>query len=98
MSSSSTESEILALDFILRCEGIPIPSIWQFLAEHLRDKSGAERPADAPKVPIMMVFGDNDAVINIMLQKRSMALRHLSRTHHVAIDLLFVIFEGTTSS
>lgn len=91
---SSTESEILALAFVLRAEGIPVLGRWQFLAENLRDKSGAEGPAGVRRIPIMMVFEDSTAVINITLNKRSMALRHLLRTRHAANDCIFEFFEG----
>lgn len=80
-SHSSTGSQILALDFVLRSEGVPVLGIWQCLAHHFRDKCGAERPAGAHRVPIMMVFEDNEAVLKTTLKKRSMALRHLLRTH-----------------
>ena len=37
----------------------------------------------------MIICGDNEAVIKICLKGRSQALRHLHRTHRVAVDLIY---------
>lgn len=76
---SCTESDILALDLVLRPEGIPALGLWQILIENLRSKSGAERS-------VGVVFKDNEAVCKIRLKNIWLALRHMLRTHRVAID------------
>ena len=35
------------------------------------------------------MFEDNETVIRIMTKGRSLAMRHVSRTHRVALDWLF---------
>ena len=44
--------------------------------------------------PSMYVLEDNEAAIKIVLKKRSMALRHVLRTHRVALDWLFDLFDS----
>ena len=38
---------------------------------------------------VLYVFEDNEAVINIIIKGRSPTVRHVSRTHRVALDWLF---------
>ena len=38
---------------------------------------------------MLYVFEDNEAVIKMILQGRSLTMRHVSRTHRVALDWLF---------
>ena len=38
---------------------------------------------------LLYVFEDNEAVIKMIIKGRSPAMRHVSRTHRVALDLLF---------
>ena len=38
---------------------------------------------------LLYVFEDNEAVIKIIMKGRSPTMRHVSRTHRVALDLLF---------
>lgn len=78
MSHSSTDSEILALDDMLRYEGIPVLGLRQCLAENHRATSGAEGPAGARRIPMMMGFEDKDVVIKVTLNKSSMALHHVT--------------------
>ena len=37
----------------------------------------------------MYVFEDNEAVIKMIIKGRSLSMRHVSRTHRVALDCLF---------
>ena len=37
----------------------------------------------------MCVFEDNEAVIKMIIKGRSLTMRHVSRTHRVALDWLF---------
>ena len=39
--------------------------------------------------PLLYVFEDNDAVIKMIIKGRSPTMRHVSRTHRVALDWLF---------
>ena len=39
---------------------------------------------------LLYVFEDNEAVIKIIIKGRSPTMRHVSRTHRVALDWLFV--------
>ena len=38
---------------------------------------------------LLYVFGDNEAVIKMIIKGRSPTMRHVSRTHRVALDWLF---------
>ena len=38
---------------------------------------------------LLYVFEDNDAVIKMIIKGRSPTVRHVSRTHRVALDWLF---------
>ena len=38
---------------------------------------------------LLYVFGDNEAVIKMIIKGRSRAMRHVSRTNRVALDWLF---------
>ena len=38
---------------------------------------------------LLYVFEDNEAVIKMIINGRSLAMRHVSRTHRVALDWLF---------
>ena len=38
---------------------------------------------------LLYVFEDNDAVIKMIIKGRSPTMRHVSRTHRVALDWLF---------
>ena len=38
---------------------------------------------------LLYVFEDNEAVINMIIKGRSLTMRHVSRTHRVALDWLF---------
>ena len=38
---------------------------------------------------LLYVFEDNEAVIKIIIKGRSPTMRHVSRTHRVALDWLF---------
>ena len=46
---------------------------------------------------MMYVFEDNEAVIKMMIERRSPTMRHVSRTHRVALDWLFdrIIIDST---
>ena len=38
---------------------------------------------------LLYIFGDNEAVIKMIIMERSSTMRHVSRTHRVALDWLF---------
>ena len=38
---------------------------------------------------LLFVFEDNEAVIKMIIKRRSPTMRHVSRTHRVALDCLF---------
>ena len=38
---------------------------------------------------LLYVFEDNEAVIKMIIKGRSLTMRHVSRTHRVAVDWLF---------
>lgn len=98
VSHFSTESESVALDHVLRSEGIPVLGRWQFRAENLCEKRGAEGPVGARRTPMVLVFEDSEAAIKTTLKKISMVLPHVLRTHRVVFDRLFAfITEGFNS-
>ncbi len=46
-------------------------------------------PTMAPRKTQLVIAEDNGAVVKILLKGRSHALRHLHRTHRIAVDWLF---------
>ena len=44
--------------------------------------------SSSPKA-LLYVFEDNEAVIEMIIKRRSPTMRHVSRTHRVALDWLF---------
>jgi len=91
ISHSSTESEIVTLDFALRAEGLPLLMLMQHLTGGLYN---AEKHGDKFEGPRAIVFEDNEAVIEIAQKKRSMVLRHVLRTHRIAIDWCFEVLDS----
>ena len=64
-------------------------------------KKGAEDSHDLEKKDAgmrLIVCEDNEAVIKIVSKQRSMALRHVSRTHRVCLDWTFEILQSDTVS
>ena len=41
------------------------------------------------KEAVLYIFEDNEAVIKMIIKGRSVTMRHVSRTHRVALDWLF---------
>ena len=123
VSHSSTESEIVAAEQAIRCEGLQALTFWEFVTELLSEKNvqptaakGAEtlvkpnsmelnpysekfEPAKyfaytRPRfttVTDLIIAEDNQAVIKIVQKARSMALRHLPRTHRIDLQWLFEV-------
>ena len=104
VSHSSTESEIISLDTGLRLDGLPALELWDLIVSVLgnisrvsHNKINVTRDIDA--VPsnvqsarqeaLLYVFEDNEAVIKMIIKGRSPTMRHVSRTHRVALDWLF---------
>ena len=42
------------------------------------------------KEALLYIFADNEAVIKMIIKGRSLTMRHVSRTHYVALDWMFV--------
>ena len=47
---------------------------------------------------LLYVFEDNEALITMIIQGRSPTMRHVSRTHRVALDWLFIELIWSPSS
>ena len=117
---SSTESEIISLDTVLRLDGLPALELWDLIVSVLgnvpRVSDGSGQPEydvhkrhkshnkidvmkDIDAIPsnvqsarqeaLLYVFEDNEAVIKMIIKGRSPTMRHVSRTHRVALDWLF---------
>jgi hypothetical protein len=117
VSHSSTESEIVAAEQGIRCEGLQALTFWENVVALLSDKPVqlAETPAQpnalelnpyserfdpgkyfaytqkAAQTTVLIVAEDNEAVIKIIAKGRSMALRHLPRTHRIDIHWLIEV-------
>ena len=101
VSHSSTESEIISLDTGLRLDGLPDRSGKPVNGEdkHHKSQNKINVVQDIDAVPsniqsarqeaLLCVFGDNEAVIKMIIKGRSPTMRHVSRTHRVALDWLF---------
>ena len=117
VSHSSTESEIISLDTVLRLDGLPSLELWDLIVSvfgnisRVSDRTGQpvngknkshnkiDVMQDIDSVPsndqsasqeaLLYVFEDNEAVIKMIMKGRSPTMRHVSRTHRVALDWLF---------
>ena len=120
VSHSSTESEIISMDIVLRLDGLLALELWDLIVSvfgnisRVSDRSGqpdndvhkrhkSQKKIDVMKnidaVPsnlqsasqeaLLYVFEDNEAVIKMIIKGRSPTMRHVSRTHRVALDWLF---------
>ena len=104
VSHSSTESEIISLDAGLRLDGIPALDLWDLIVSVLgntiqtperpgrpvvNDKEQRSNVQSSHQEALLYVFEDNEAVINMIIKERSPTMRHVSRTHRVALDWLF---------
>ena len=66
---------------------------------HINRKRGGDHLSEVDRVPTntrssqgesqLYIFEDNEAVIKIIMKGRSPTMRHVSRTHRVALDRLF---------
>ena len=56
--------------------------IWTMLILSLNVSSSSQEA-------LLYVFEDNEAVIKMIIKGRSQTIRHVSRTHRVALDWLF---------
>ena len=87
VSHSSTESEIISLRS-------PKPKL-----QLTKKKQKVDQLSDVDYVPTythssqgesqLYIFEDNEAVIEMIIKSRSPPIRHVSRTHRVALDWLF---------
>ena len=103
VSNSSTESEIISLDAGLRLDGIPALNLWDLivlvLGNTIQTQGMIHVVNNIDCVPsnvrfshqeaLLCKFEDNDAVIKMIIKGRSPTMRHVSRTHRVALALLF---------
>ena len=58
-------------------------------SENLRSIKIPQNVQSASREALLYVFQDNEAVIKMIIKGRSPAMRHVSRTHRVALDWLF---------
>ena len=68
------------------------PKIEQVLDQNLDLSNIDQVPSNAhlsEKESKLYIFEDNEAVIKMIIKDRSPTIRHVSRTHRVALDLLF---------
>ena len=75
--------------------GETLAHAWITVVTRLRIKEARGDPSTRSAnrhVPRLIVFEDNEAVIKIVIKRRSMALRHVLRTHRVSIDWCFEVF------
>ena len=128
VSHSSTKSEVISLDAVLRMDGIPALDLWDLVIEifhsvpnKIEQPKGELRgnplqatrpnthnpiqfkhtnviPTNVDRIPsntlhsgasaLLYVFEGNEAVIKMIIKGRSSTMRHVSRTHRVALDWL----------
>ena len=77
VSHSTPEAEIVAADLALRREGLPMLDLWDVLC-----------PGHAP----LRFHEDNEAMIRVCRSGRNPTMRHLLRTHAVAVASLHETF------
>ena len=92
VSHSSTESEIMSLD-----AGLVVCRDKNHVQEQSRGMFNVLNNVDlipsnvhfSHQEALLYVFEDNEAVIKMITKGRSPTMRHVSRTHRVALDWLF---------
>ena len=67
------EAEIVAADLTLRTMGLPVISLWRTIAKRL---------------PRLLFHDDNQGMISVVRSRRNPTMRHLERTHGIAITSL----------
>jgi hypothetical protein len=77
VSHSTPEAEIVAADVALRTEGMPGLQLWDRLLGR--------------KV-VLQFHEDNQAMIKVCTTGKNVVMRHLGRTHRVAVSWLFERF------
>ena len=77
VSHSTPEAEIVAADVTLRTMGLPALSIWETLTG---------------KSPKLLFHDDNQGMIGVVRSGRNPTMRHLERTHGIAITSLHELF------
>ena len=99
VSHSSTESEIISLDTGLRLDGLLALELWDLIVswkylsyfgrtgQPVNGKNKSHNKIHASQEALL--FEDNEAVIKMIMKGRSPTMRHVSRTHRVALDWLF---------
>ena len=95
--------KIISLDAGLRLDGIPALDLWDLIVfcpwRHKDFKGITDVLNNIDCVPsnvqsshhedLLYVFEDNEAVIKMIIKGRSPTMRHVSKTHKVALDWLF---------
>ena len=93
VSHSSTESEIISWDTGLRLDGLPALQLWDLIVSVFGSVSNIDYVSSnvqsSRQEALLYVFEDNEAVIKMIIKGRSPTMRHVSRTHSVALDWLF---------
>ena len=104
VSHNSTESEIISVDTGLRLDGLPALELWDLIVSVLGNISRVSDRSEKPESDDhkhhkshnkINVTRDIDAVPSSVQSARQEALlysptmRHVSRTHRVALDWLF---------
>jgi hypothetical protein len=118
VSHSSTESEIVAAEQGIRCEGLQVLAFWELVTRLLGTQPNKDAETQTAKpsavelnpyseqfnpgkyfaytrkpksTTCLIIAEDNEAVIKIIAKARSMALRHLPRTHRIDVNWLFEV-------
>ena len=103
VSHSSTEAEIISLDAGLRFDGITALDCWDLTPHTIQKRKQSHgmindldnvdfipsKVNSSRQEALLCVFEDNEAVIKMIIEGRSPTMRHVSRTHRVALDWLF---------
>ena len=87
VSHSSTESEIISLDAGFRMDGVAI--LDGNTNQSKQVQGNLSTSPTRKKIPGKIDVEDNEAVIKMIIKGRSPTMRHVSRTHRVALDWLF---------
>ena len=77
MSNSTTEAELSAAQTAVGRMGIPLLVLWS----HISEQCGADHLG-------LAVLLDNTAMLDIIRNGRNLSLRHIGKTHGVAISRL----------
>ena len=95
VSRSTPEAELIAMDYGLRLTGLPALTLWEVILGHVTVKTDGSRvPTPGRKRIVLDTYQDNTAISTIAHAGKAPTLKHVHRTHGVAIEWVHEVVTG----